>query len=148
RSHDTTIEVDLELAKSETSDNPVYYVQYAHARISAVLRKAGVERVADALAEGFPAAGLSLHPSERALIAKLLAWPAEATEAADRRAVHRVAAYALELSQAFSAFYRDCQVVGVEPEELETFRIALCVVTRRTIARALDLLGVSAPEEM
>jgi arginyl-tRNA synthetase len=148
RSHDTTIEVDLELAKSETSDNPVYYVQYAHARIAAVLRKAGVERVADALAEGFPASGLSLHPSERALIAKLLAWPAEATDAAERRAIHRVAAYALELAQAFSAFYRDCQVVGVEPEELESFRIALSVATQRTIARALDLLGVSAPEEM
>jgi arginyl-tRNA synthetase len=148
RSHDTTIEVDLELAKSETSENPVYYVQYAHARIAAVLRKAGVERVADVSAEGFPASGLTLHPSERALIAKLLAWPAEATEAAERRAVHRIAAYALELAQAFSAFYRDCQVVGAEPEELESFRIALSVATQRTIARALDLLGVSAPEEM
>jgi arginyl-tRNA synthetase len=148
RSHDTTIEVDLELAKSETSDNPVYYVQYAHARIAAVLRKAGDERVADALAEGFPATGLSLHPSERALISKLLAWPEEVEEAAERRAVHRVAAYALELAQAFSAFYRDCQVVGVEPRELESFRIGLSVATQRTIARALDLLGVSAPTEM
>jgi arginyl-tRNA synthetase len=148
RSHDTTIEVDLELAKSETSENPVYYVQYAHARIAAVLRKAGVERVADALAEGFPATGLSLHPSERALIAKLLAFPQEAADAAERRAVHRIAAYALELSQAFSAFYRDCQVVGAEPVELESFRIALSVATQRTIARALDLLGVSAPTEM
>jgi arginyl-tRNA synthetase len=148
RSHDTTIEVDLELAKSETSENPVYYVQYAHARIAAVLRKAGDERVADALAEGFPAVGLTLHPSERALISKLLAWPQEATDAADRRAVHRVASYALELSQAFSAFYRDCQVVGVEPQELESFRIALSVATQRTIGRALDLLGVSAPTEM
>jgi arginyl-tRNA synthetase len=148
RSHDTTIEVDLELATSETSENPVYYVQYAHARIAAVLRKAGDERVADALAEGFPAAGLELHPSERALISKLLAWPAETVEAADRRAVHRIASYALELSQAFSAFYRDCQVVGSEPYELESFRIALSVATQRTIFRALDLLGVSAPGEM
>ena len=148
RSHDTTIEVDLELATSETSENPVYYVQYAHARIAAVLRKAGDERVADALAEGFPAAGLELHPSERALISKLLAWPAETVEAADRRAVHRIASYALELAQAFSAFYRDCQVVGAEPYELESFRIALSVATQRTIFRALDLLGVSAPGEM
>jgi arginyl-tRNA synthetase len=59
-----------------------------------------------------------------------------------------VAAYALELSQAFSAFYRDCQVVGAEPAELESFRIALSVATQRTIGRALDLLGVSAPTEM
>jgi arginyl-tRNA synthetase len=148
RSHDTTIEVDLALAKSETAENPVYYVQYAHARIAAVLRKAGDERVADVLAEGFPGSGPALHPSERALIGKLLAWPQEAVEAAERRAVHRIASYALELAQAFSAFYRDCQVVGAEPYELESFRIALSVATQRTIARALDLLGVSAPDEM
>jgi arginyl-tRNA synthetase len=148
RSHDTTIEVDLALATSESSENPVYYVQYAHARIAAVLRKAGDERVADVLAEGFPGSGPALHPSERALIGKLLAWPQEAVEAAERRAVHRIASYALELAQAFSAFYRDCQVVGAEPYELESFRIALSVATQRTIARALDLLGVSAPDEM
>ena len=151
RSHDTTIEVDLQLAQSESSENPVYYVQYAHARIAAVLRKAGEERVDAALAAAGAAgfgAGLSLHPSERALISKLLAWPQEAVEAADRRAVHRIATYALELAQAFTAFYRDCQVVGAEPEELESLRIALSVAAQRTIARALDLLGVSAPSEM
>jgi arginyl-tRNA synthetase len=147
RSHDTTIDVDLALAKSETSENPVYYVQYAHARIAAVLRKAGAARVEAALASS-PPAGLALHPSERALIAKLLAWPQEAVDAAERRAVHRIASYALELAQVFSAFYRDCQVVGAEPAELESFRIALSVAAQRTIARALDLLGVSAPSEM
>jgi arginyl-tRNA synthetase len=125
----------------------VYYVQYAHARIAAVLRKAGSERVESALVAGAPA-DLALHPSERALISKLLAWPQEAVDAADRRAVHRVASYAYELAQAFTAFYRDCQVVDVEPEELESFRIALSVAAQRTIARALDLLGVSAPQEM
>jgi arginyl-tRNA synthetase len=147
RSHDTTIELDLALATSESAENPVYYVQYAHARIAGVLRKAGTERVDAALAAGAPA-GLELHPSERALISKLLAWPQEAIEAADRRAVHRIASYAYELAQAFTAFYRDCQVVDVEPEELESFRIALSVAAQRTIARALDLLGVSAPGEM
>jgi arginyl-tRNA synthetase len=147
RSHDTTIEVDLELAKSETSENPVYYVQYAHARIAAVLRKAGEARVEAALVGGFPA-GLELHPSERALVSKLLAWPQEAVDASERRAVHRIASYALELAQAFSAFYRDCQVVGAQPDELESFRIALSVAAQRTIARALDLLGVSAPDAM
>jgi arginyl-tRNA synthetase len=151
RSHDTTIEVDLALATSESSENPVYYVQYAHARIAAVLRKAGEARVDAALAAAGSAGfgtGLELHPSERALISKLLAWPQEAVEAADRRAVHRIASYALELAQAFTAFYRDCQVVGAEPEELETLRIALSVAAQGTIARALDLLGVSAPQEM
>jgi arginyl-tRNA synthetase len=152
RSHDTTIEVDLELATSESAENPVYYVQYAHARIAAVLRKAGEERVDAALAalasgDGAPDT-IELHPSERALIQKLLAWPQEAVDAAERRAVHRIATYALELAQAFTAFYRDCQVVGAEPEALESFRIGLAVAAQRTIARALDLLGVSAPDEM
>ncbi|QEC47887.1 arginine--tRNA ligase [Baekduia soli] len=150
RSHDTTIELDLALATSESSENPVYYVQYAHARIAAVLRKAGEAGVQAALkAVGTGAAGgLELHPSERALIQKLLSWPQEAADAAQRRAVHRVAGYALELAQAFTAFYRDCQVVGAQPETLESFRIALAVVAQRTIAQALDLLGVSAPDEM
>ena len=148
RSHDTTIEVDLELAKSESAENPVYYVQYAHARIASVLRKAGEARVDDALTADVTGAGLELHPSERALVQKLLAWPQEVTEAAERRAVHRIAAYALELAQAFTAFYRDCKIVGADPRELEDFRLQLSVATQRTIATALDLLGVSAPEQM
>jgi len=68
--------------------------------------------------------------------------------AAERRAPHRVSAYALELAQVFTAFYRDCQVVGSEPEAVEDLRLRLCVATQRTIARALDLLGVSAPHQM
>jgi arginyl-tRNA synthetase len=79
---------------------------------------------------------------------KLVAFPGEAAEAADRRAPHRITAYALELAQTFTAFYRDCRVVGAEPEALESFRLALCVITRRTIARSLGLLGVSAPDTM
>jgi arginyl-tRNA synthetase len=70
------------------------------------------------------------------------------SEAVERRAPHRMATYALELAQSFTAFYRDCRVVGAEPEALESFRIGLCVGTKRTIARSLDLLGVSAPETM
>ena len=88
------------------------------------------------------------EPAERALIKKLLAFPDEVAEAADRRAPHRVAAYALELAQDFTAFYRDCHVVGAEPAEVEAFRIALSVAAQRTIARALGLLGVSAPDSM
>jgi arginyl-tRNA synthetase len=89
-----------------------------------------------------------LDPAERELVKKLLAFPGEAAEAAERRAPHRITAYALELAQTFTAFYRDCRVVGAEPQALESFRIGLCVITRRTIARALDLLGVSAPSAM
>jgi arginyl-tRNA synthetase len=144
RSHDSMIDLDLELAKEQSAENPVYYVQYAHARIVSVLAKAGEERVAAALREA-GAGTESLEPAERALVKKLLAFPNEASEAAARRAPHRIANYALELAQEFTAFYRDCRVVGTEVED---FRLALSVAAKRTMARALDLLGVSAPEEM
>jgi arginyl-tRNA synthetase len=123
-------------------------VQYAHARIVSILQKAGGKRVRAALAGVAGADRQPLHSSERALIERLLDFPAEVAEAADRRAPHRIAAYVLELAQAFTAFYRDCRVVGAEPESLESLRISLSVASKRTIARCLDLLGVSAPEQM
>jgi arginyl-tRNA synthetase len=147
RSHDTTIDLDLDLAREESSENPVYYVQYAHARIASMLAKAGVARVELALREA-GAADYQLHAAERTLIKKLLAFPTELGEAAMRRAPHRVAAYALELAQQFTAFYRDCRVLGAEPPEMESQRLALCVASRQTIACSLDLLGVEAPAEM
>ncbi len=146
RSHDTTIDLDLDLAVEQSSENPVYYVQYAHARIASMLAKAGSGRVAESLAS--PRVALPEHASERGLIKRLLAFPGEVQEAARRRAPHRVAAYALALAQEFTAFYRDCHVLDVQPRELESLRIALCVATQRTIACSLDLLGVSAPAEM
>jgi arginyl-tRNA synthetase len=146
RSGDSTVDLDLRLAREQSAENPVYYVQYAHARIASVLAKAGQERVAAAL--DAPRQGLALAPAERELVKKLLAFPAEVAEAADRRAPHRIAVYALETAQSFTAFYRDCRVVGAEPAELESFRLALCVATQRIIARSLDLLGVTAPDKM
>ena len=148
RSHDTTVDLDLDLAREQSSENDVYYVQYAHARIASMLEKAGAERVR---AASETVAGLErepLHASERALVEQLLAFPAELAEAAERRAPHRIAAYALALAQTFTAFYRDCHVVGAQPPALESFRIALCVVSRATIARCINLLGVSAPRQM
>jgi arginyl-tRNA synthetase len=147
RSHDTPVDIDVDLAREQSAENPVYYVQYAHARIASVLAKAGEERVAEALANAGEGTE-ELHPAERALVKKLLAFPEEMAEATERRAPHRVCAYALELAQEFTAFYRDCRVVGAEPRPLESFRIALSVATQRTIARSLGLLGVSAPESM
>jgi arginyl-tRNA synthetase len=148
RSHDTTIDLDLDLAREQSSENPVYYVQYAHARIASMLTKAGIARVAAAL-EQTGGAEQPLHPAERALIKRLLAFPQEVSEAVQRRAPHRIASYALQVAQDFTAFYRDCRVVGAEPAALERQRIALCVATRGTIARCLeDLLGVRAPREM
>jgi arginyl-tRNA synthetase len=141
------VDLDLDLAREQSSENPVYYVQYAHARIASVRRKAGEERVAAALAAATPPPG-ALHPSERALVKKLLGFPDEVAEAAERRAPHRIAVYALELAQVFTAFYRDCQVVGVEPAALEDWRLRLSVAAQRSIAAALGLLGVTAPDEM
>jgi arginyl-tRNA synthetase len=148
RSHDTTVDLDLDLATEQSSENPVYYVQYAHARIASMLARAGMRRVRMACANVVDAGRAPLHEAERALIEQLLAFPAELAEAAERRAPHRIAAYVLELAQTFTAFYRDCRVIGAEPDTVESFRIALCVASRSTIARCLGLLGVSAPEEM
>jgi arginyl-tRNA synthetase len=145
RSHDTTVDLDLDLAREQSAENPVYYVQYAHARIASMLRKAGAERVERALSSPLEA---PLEAAERSLIKRLIAFPAEAAEAAERRAPHRMASYALELAQDFTIFYRDCQVVGVEPEALESQRIALSVAAQRVIARSLGLLGVDAPDAM
>jgi arginyl-tRNA synthetase len=156
RSHDTTLDLDLKLAREQSQENPVYYVQYAHARIASILRKAGEGRVAEALGADLgtgaaedrgagASSAESLHPSAAALLKQLLELPEEARLAAERRAPHRMTAYSLEVARSFSAFYRDCQVVGGEDED---FRIALSVQARRVIAQALDLLGVEAPDSM
>jgi arginyl-tRNA synthetase len=142
RSHETAMDLDLALAREQSDKNPVYYVQYAHARISSIL-----DKVAESVAAGLPDAPPELHDSERALIRRLADFPDEIAETADRRAPHRLTIYGRDLAADFSAFYRDCKVVGEEPE-IERFRAALCVASRRTLARTLDLLGVTAPERM
>ena len=148
RSHDRTLELDVELARRQSAENPVYYIQYAHARIASMLSRFSEPRLAKALAPDADWGSGELHPSERALIMKLVALPDEVEEAADRRAPHRIAQYSLELAQEFTAFYRDCRVVGATPESVESFRIALSLCAQRTIALALRLLGVSAPDSM
>jgi arginyl-tRNA synthetase len=147
-SHDRTLDLDIELARRESAENPVYYVQYAHARIASILRRASADRVAAALAAEAAWGAAPLDAAERNLIKTLTAFPAEMAEAATRRAPHRVAAYALELAQEFTAFYRDCRVLGAEPEALESFRLALSAAAGELIGTALGLLGVSAPDSM
>jgi arginyl-tRNA synthetase len=149
RSHDTPIDLDLELARSESQDNPVYYVQYAHARIASILRKAGEQRVAAALAADLGQSDERFHPSARSLVKRLLEFPAEVREAAERRAPHRMTTYAHETAQEFSAFYRDCRVVGAAEEGGdEDVRIVISVLAKDVLARSLDLLGVEAPASM
>jgi arginyl-tRNA synthetase len=137
RSHDTTIEVDIDVATRESADNPVYYVQYAHARIAKILARSEVEPE--------PVPTQPLEAPEQALVKKLVAFGAEVAEAAERRAPHRIANYAHDLARDFAVFYERCKVVGGDHEP---FRLALCEATRRAISRSLDLLGVQAPTEM
>ncbi|HET7511089.1 MAG TPA: arginine--tRNA ligase [Solirubrobacterales bacterium] len=146
RSHETTVDLDVELARSQSSENPVYYVQYAHARIASILRKAGegAESTGFEAASGRP----PLEEGEKVLVKRLLEFPEEVRVAAARRAPHRICAYSTAVAADFHAFYRDCQVVGAEGEGVESSRLALCLATKRTIAASLGLLGISAPERM
>jgi arginyl-tRNA synthetase len=148
RSHDTTVDLDLELARQQSNDNPVYYVQYAHARIASILRKAGEQAVEAALGADLSAVEAPLEDAERALTKRLMELPDEVLEAGQRRAPHRLCAYAGAAAADFHAFYRDCRVVGAEGAGVQESRLALCLVTKRVIARALGLLGISAPERM
>ena len=158
RSNDTALDLDLELARSRSQENPVYYVQYAHARIASILRKAAAEGAAAsdaaiaAAAAAAPARAAGCEPSEGALVRRLLELPEEVSIAAERRAPHRLTAYAMAVAADFHAFYRDCRVVGADAEAgvdgLEAARIGVCLASKRVIARSLDLLGISAPERM
>jgi arginyl-tRNA synthetase len=148
RGHETAVDLDLALARSQSNENPVYYVQYAHARIASILRKAGAAAAEAARPAGGEGPALALEPGEKALIKRLLEFPGEVEEAAARRAPHRICAYSTAVAADFHAFYRDCQVVGAEGEGVERARLGLCLATKRTIAAALSLLGISSPERM
>ena len=144
RSHDTTVDLDLELARSQSSENPVYYVQYAHARIASILRKAGAAASGRRRPEP-PTPGAPLEPSERALVKRLLEFPEEVREAAARRAPHRICAYSTAVAADFHAFYRDCQVVGAEGEGVERSRLALCLLHEADDRRARSGCSGSPP---
>ena len=148
RSHDTTVDLDLDLARRQSNDNPVYYVQYAHARIASILRKAEVEPEQVAAAAGTETPGTALEPTERELIKRLIEFSNEVHEAAERRAPHRICTFSTAVAADFHGFYRDCQVVGAEGEGVEESRLALALLAKRTIAGSLGLLGISAPERM
>jgi arginyl-tRNA synthetase len=143
RSHDQTIELDIELAREQSGKNPVFYVQYAHARIAAIERSAG-----DRAAGAAPDPALAPEPTEAALVRSLAEYPRVAAEAAALRAPHRIAAYATELAAGFHAFYRDCRVLDDDDLPRTRSRLALCRATRGVLASSLALLGVDAPDEM
>jgi arginyl-tRNA synthetase len=145
RAPSTGIDFDIELAKKESSENPVYYVQYAHARISSILRKATDEglKAADSIA-----GGLAGDPVALALAKDLLLLPDVVRDAAEERETQAVTTYATELATAFHAFYRDRRVVDKDDPQTSGYRLALVDATRVTIAAALGLLGISAPDSM
>jgi arginyl-tRNA synthetase len=145
---DSPIDLDLDLWASRTQDNPVFYVQYAHARLSSLARNAaelGIERSAD------PDLGLLAHPRETAVLGALAEFPRVVSGAAELRAPHRVARYLEELAGQYHRFYDACRVLplGDEPTASVTdARLWLCEATRIVLANGLGLLGVSAPDRM
>ena len=144
RSVDAPLDFDIELAKQQAPENPVYYVQYAHARICSIMRKASEAGSIDTLDASLD---LLAHSSEDRLMRKLASYEEIVPEAARLRSPQRITRYVEELASTFSAFYRDCQVIS-DDAELTKARLALCLATRSVIADALGLLGVSAPERM
>lgn len=144
---DSSLDIDLGLWESQSSDNPVYYVQYGHARLCSIARKA------ETLGITYEGADLSLlsHDREGDLIRTLGEFPAIVRAAADLREPHRVARYAEELAGTFHRFYDACHILPKADEEaapIHAARLALAAATRQTLANALRLVGVSAPEKM
>ena len=139
RDHDQTIDIDVDLAAEKSQKNPVYYVQYAHARIAGILRNAGD-------AEVRPEPPGPLAREERELIKRLAEFPGVVADATERRGPHAVPTYAIRVADDFHRFYHEHRVVG--SGEWQPFRLALVRATQSVVARSLDLIGVEAPERM
>ena len=146
---DTPMVMDIDFLKRNTNENPVYYVQYAHARIAAVLRNA-VELGASLELKDFDPSQLT-HDRENELLGALAEFPRVIESAAELREPHRVARYLEELAGTYHGFYNDCRVLPMGEEKLtaiHTARLLLCTATKQVLKNGLDLLGVSAPERM
>ncbi len=144
RAATTGIDFDIELAKKQSAENPVYYVQYAHARIASILRKAGDGGLAPA--EGVE--GLLAGEPEGLLARAVARFPEVVEDAVAAQETHGITAYATELATQFHAFYRDARVIDPEAPERSAKRLALSLAAKTTLANALGLLGISAPESM
>ena len=138
RGHDQTIEIDVDLAAQKTAKNPVFYVQYAHARIAGILRNA-------AGATPSSVSPVPLAPEERELLKRLAEFPGIVADATERRAPHAIPTYAIRVADDFHRFYHQHKVLG---SESESFRLGLCTATKSVVARSLDLIGVEAPDHM
>jgi arginyl-tRNA synthetase len=138
RGPDQTIEIDVDLAAERTQKNPVYYVQYAHARVASILRKAGGATISSEVAG-------PLAPEERELVKRLAELPAVAAEALEKRGPQGIPTYAIRVADDFHRFYHEHRVLE---SEQQAFRLGLCLATQRVIATCLQLVGVEAPERM
>lgn len=147
RSLDTQLDFDLDLAKSHSNENPVYYIQYAHARIYSIYRQAKEAGVHLDMDWSDVKWDTLKDEQELELIKKMAAFPEEIQRAARERAPHRIAHYVYELAGLFHTFYNHCRIIQ-EDKELEKARLALVTAVRITIANSLAILGVSAPEKM
>ena len=146
---DTPMVMDVDILRSRTNENPVYYVQYSHARICAVLRNASDVGIKFGSEQIHP--DLLVHERERELIGVLGEFPRVVAGAAELREPHRVARYVEELAGVYHRFYSDCRVLPLgdeTPSELHSARATLCLATAQVISNGLELLGVSAPEKM
>lgn len=146
RAADSQMELDLALARQQSDENPVYYVQYGHARIASILRYASEQGHSDEGAD----VSLLTHPSELALVRKMLELPEVVALAAENLAPHHLSYYAQDLAATFHSFYRDCRVVSTEPAdaEISKARLRLAKAAKLVLARTLALMGVGAPESM
>jgi arginyl-tRNA synthetase len=144
RAPTTGIDFDIELAKRQSSDNPVYYVQYAHARIASILRKAAEA----GLTPADSVAGSLAGPPEAALARAVVRLPEVVEDAVAAEETHGITAFATELATTFHAFYRDARVIDSAKADQSAARLALAAAAKTTLANALQLLGISAPESM
>lgn len=140
RSHDTHMDFDIDLATKQSDENPVFYVQYAHARICSVIDKAGAITPGDGK--------LLTHPRELALIKKILDLPHEVSRSAADYGVHRLATYAVELARTYHHFYDACRVIQPDEPALTADRLLLCDAARIALSQVCGLLGVRAPRRL
>jgi arginyl-tRNA synthetase len=149
RAATTGIDFDIELAKRQSNENPVYYVQYAHARCVSILRNAAERGMAPA-ASTADAEALLRHPAEQALLREMLRLPEVVVDAAERRETHDLPRFCHDVASLFSQFYRDCRVLTGDPAEapLSAARLALVDAVRQVLANCLGMMGISAPDAM
>jgi len=147
RSNDQHLDFDMELAKSRTNENPVYYIQYAHARVASVLRQLGAKGFTCESGAGLANLALLATPQESALLTALGRYPEIIAQAGENRAPHTLAHYLRDLANFFHTWYNAEQFI-VDDAALRNARLALALATQQVVRNGLGLLGVSAPESM